>query len=448
MQKKKINIYNLVLIGIFVIFLSFTIYLALNIKMGVSSDSWYHLRVSQKYAETLGIPENGPDTYQWRDIEHIPYLYFWINGRLLNLNSITFHFNEAIILRFFNILYSLGTLLGTYLLSKQFFKKRSLQLLPVFLLSNTLMFLFLSSSINYDNLGNLFSVFSLLFFVKAIKKKGDWKNIFLMLIMLCLGILTKFTIVPLAFILVLLITIYVIKNWKSYKKSFKGKILYLLIPLGVLIGMNLGIYGVNLIKYHSLTPECLDVLTYDQCLENGVFVRDTLWIPKQEIHLFKMIFSGERLDPVRYTWIWMREMTRRIVGIMGDSSLFASYDIIPFYIGFLGISIISVVRYRKDFNKESKFLCISTLFYLLVLLFVQNYATYLRQGYPTLALQGRYMFPVISSFYILFVYSLSKIKKRWLRGVVFIGLITLFVIGCLPFFFLNVDSNWFGSINY
>jgi hypothetical protein len=448
LQKKKINIYNLVLIGIFVIFLSFTIYLSLNIKMGVSSDSWYHLRVSQKYAETFGIPENGPDTYQWRDIENIPYLYFWINGRLLNLNSITFQFNEVILLRFVNILYSLGALIGTYLLSKEFFKKKSLRLLPVFLLSSTLMFVFLSSSINYDNLGNLFSVFSLLFFVKAIKNKGDWKNIFLMLIILCLGTLTKFTIVPLAFILVLLTTIYVIKNWKSYKQNFKVKILYLLIPLGVLIAMNLGVYGVNLIKYHSLTPECLDVLTYDQCLENGVFVRNHVWIPEQEVHLFKMVFSGERMDPIRYTGVWIWEMTKRIVGIMGDSSLFASDYIIPFYLLFLVISVITAIKYRKGFNKESKFLGLSTLFYLLILLFVQNYATYLRQGYPTLALQGRYMFPVISSFYILFIYSLSKIKKKWLRGAVFVGLITLFIIGCLPFFFLNVDPNWFGSIDY
>ena len=448
MQKKKINIYNLVLIGIFVIFLSFTIYLAINIKMGISSDSWYHLRVSQKYAQTLGIPKNGPDTYKWRDIEHIPYLYFWINGRLLNLNSVTFYFNEAILLRFVNILYSLGTLVGTYLLSKEFFKKKSLQLLPVFLLSSTLMFLFLSSSINYDNLANLFSVFSLLFFIRSIKDKGDWKNIFLMLIMLCLGALTKFTILPLAFILVVLIVIYVIKNWKDYRHTFKGKVLFFLIPIVLLIVMNLGVYGVNLIKYHSLTPKCLDVLTYDQCLENGVFVRDTLWIPKQEVHLFKMISSGERLDPIRYTGIWIWEMSMRIVGIMGDSSLFASIYIIPFYLLFLLISVITAIKYRKDFSKESKLLGISTLFYLSVILFVQNYSTYLRQGYPTLALQGRYMFPVISSFYVLFVYSLSKIESKWLRGAIFVGLITLFVIGCLPFFFLNVDSNWFGSIEY
>ncbi|KUK76679.1 MAG: hypothetical protein XD93_0774, partial [candidate division WS6 bacterium 34_10] len=104
MSQKKLNIYHLILGLIIGIFIIVTLYLAFNIKMGVSSDSWYHLRVSQKYSETFGIPENGPDTYEWRDISHQPYLFFWINGRVLNLNEVTFEFNETILLRVINVL--------------------------------------------------------------------------------------------------------------------------------------------------------------------------------------------------------------------------------------------------------------------------------------------------------------------------------------------------------
>jgi 4-amino-4-deoxy-L-arabinose transferase-like glycosyltransferase len=443
---KKFKIEHIALAVIIIFFLVFTLYLAFNIKMGISSDSWYHLRVSQKYAETLGIPKNGPDTYKWRDIEHIPYLYFWLNGRILNLNSIAFSFNEAILLRVINVIYSLFTLVGTYLLAKEFFKKKWLAILPVFLLSNTLMFLFLSSSINYDNMANMFAVFSILFFVRAIKDRGNWKNIFLMLITVSLGTLTKFTITPLAFILVLLMAIYITKHWKSYKQRFKGSVLYLLIPICILFILNLGVYGVNLVKYQSLTPRCLDVLTYEQCLENGVFVRDNEWIPAQEVRFFNMVFSGERIDPIRYTGLWTWEMAKRIYGIMGDRSLFAFNIILPFYLLFFLIALVLGVLNWKDFSKESKYMTCVTVFYLLVLLFVQNYNMYLKRGYPTLALQGRYMFPVISSSYILFVLSLNSIKKRWLRGLVFVCLILLFVIGCIPFFVMNVDQSWFGGV--
>lgn len=448
LQKKKVNIQNIVFYLILLFFTVFTLYLAFTVKMGVSSDSWYHLRVSQAYENTLTVPENTPETYKWRDLEHQPYLYFWINGRVLNLNEITFNFNEVIVLRIINIIYSLFTLYGTYLLSKEFFKKKWLSLLPVFLVSNTLMFVFLSSSINYDNMTNMFSVFSLLFFVKALKDKGNWKNIFLMLMLICLGGLTKYTFLPLAFILVVLIAYFVIKNWKEYKQNLRGKVLYFLIPILILLIMNVGVYGVNIIKFQSLTPKCLDVLTYEQCLENGVFYRDNVTIPAQEVNFFKMVFSGERLGPIRYSGIWVWEMSKRIFGIMGDKSLFAKNAIIPFYLFFFLISFIVGILNWKKFNKEIKYLSIVTIFYLLVLLIVQNYDMYLKRDYPTLALQGRYMFPVISSVYVLFVFFLNKVKNKRLRVVIFISLIVLFVVGCIPFFIRNVDSSWFGSIEY
>jgi hypothetical protein len=85
---------------------------------------------------------------------------------------------------------------------------------------------------------------------------------------------------------------------------------------------------------------------------------------------------------------------------------------------------------------------------MLVLLIVQNYDMYLKRGYPALALQGRYIFPVIVPFYILLVFFLNKIKPKWLRAAVFAGLTILFVIGCWIFFFRNVDVSWFGSIVY
>lgn len=448
MLKRKFNLEQLLLVLFLAIFLAFTLYLAFNVKMGVSSDSWYHLRVSQKYAETLSVPKNQPDTYKWRDLEYQPYLYFWLNGRLLNLNTATFQFNEVILLRVVNILYSLLTLLGTYLLSKEFFKNKWLRLLPVFLLSNTLMFLFLSSSINYDNLANMLAVFSILFFVRAVKTMGNLKDIFLMLMMILLGGLTKYTTLPLSFILILIAAIHVIKNWGVYKSELKGKILYLLIPISILFLLNFGVYGINLIKFHSLDPDCLDVLTYEQCLENGVFYRDNVTIPPQEVRFFEMVFSGQRLDPIRYTGVWIWEMTRRTVGIMGDDSLFASNVIVPFYIFFLLISTVIGGLNWKKFSREIKYISIVTLFYSLVLLFVQNYDMYLKRSYPALALQGRYIFPVIAPLYILIVLSFGMIKRKWLRVLIFVGLIALFIIGGLPFFISNVDPSWFGSIDY
>jgi 4-amino-4-deoxy-L-arabinose transferase-like glycosyltransferase len=340
------------------------------------------------------------------------------------------------------------TLVGAYLLSSEFFKKKWLRLLLLFFLTNTLMFAFLSSSINYDNLANLFSVFSILFFVRALKQKKDWKNILLMLVMIGLGGLTKFTTLPLSFILIILTSFEVIKNWQKYKQNFKGKQLYLLIPLLLLVLLNFGVYGVNLLKFQSLQPECTQVLTYEQCLENGVFLRDNEWIPAQKVKLFDMIINGERLDPIRYFGVWVWEMAKRIYGMMGDRQLFAFDYIIPFYIlPFVTAWVIAIVKW-KEIKKSVKYLSIVSIFYLLVLLIVQNYNMYLKRGYPALALQGRYIFPVIVPFYILLIYFLNLLKPKWLRVLLFVFLIILFVLGCWVFFFANVDPDWFGAVDF
>ncbi len=448
MQKKIASKQNIIFGILILIFLIFTTYLAFNLKMGISPDSWYHLRVSQEYSKTLGIPENNENTYQWRDITNIPYLYFWINGRILNLNEITFNFNQVILLRVFNILFSLGTVIATYLLSKQFIKNKYAQLLPVALLTNTLMFLSLSSSINYDNLGNMFAAFAILFFVKSIKQKYDIKYPLLTILMLCLGALTKFTILPLAFILVILLVVDIFKNRKGWKINIKDKSLLLILPILFFGGLNLILFGNNILKHGELTPACEKTLTYEQCLTNGVFYRDNITIPAVEVNVVEMIKSGERLDPVRYAGVWSWEMTKRVVSIMGDQSLYHSNLVVSVFFSLLVITLFIGAFNWKKYNKETKYMVILTLFYLLVLMIVQNYDMYLKRSYPTLALQGRYMFPVISSLYVLLSIFWLKIGNRYLKiGIIAISLLLLILLS-IPFYILNVDPTWFGSITY
>ncbi|MDX9738973.1 MAG: glycosyltransferase family 39 protein [Candidatus Dojkabacteria bacterium] len=448
MLKRKVSKQNIVLVVLLLLFILFTGYLALNIKMGISSDSWYHLRVSQEYSTTLGIPSNTPDTYQWRDITNIPYLYFWINGRVLNLNDSTFGFNQVVLLRIINIIYSFITVIGVYLLSKEFFKNKWVQLIPVALLTNTLMFLMLSSSINYDNLGNMFATFAILFFVKTVKNRGILKYPLLVILMLCLGTLTKFTIMPLAFILVILLLYELFKYRKELLKNLKGKSLLLLLPVLLFGGLNVLLYGNNLIKYQELTPSCEKILTHEQCLSNGVYYRDIITMPAVEVNVVDMILNGERLDPVRYVGVWVWEMTKRVVSIMGDSSLYHSNTVISIFVALLCITVIFGVLNWKGLSKQVKYLGIITLFYLLILMLVQNYDMYLKRSYPTLALQGRYMFPVISSFYVLITVFWMSIKNRYLKIFLISISLVLLISLSIPFFLLEVDPSWFGTLTY
>lgn len=413
--------------------------------MGISPDSFYHLEVSREYSTTLGIPENTPDTYQWRDITRIPYLFFWLNGRLLNLNNGLI--DEVILLRLVNVIFSLGTVYVTYLLSKEILKGKWQRLLPVFLLANTLMFVFLSSSINYDNLANLLSVLSIFFFVKFVKSKLEIKYLLGMLLFLCIGGLTKFTILPLAFILVILSVIDIYAKRKLIRDIKINKYFFLLIPIFIFLFLNFQIYGVNILTYGSLEPNCEQILTHEQCLQNGVYYRDKITFPGIKVggfqNIFEMIKNGERIDPISYFPKWIWNITGKIFGIMADKGLFMPVVFNAIYLFFLSIGIVVSSIYFKKWSKVDKYLIVISVFYIAILFFLQNYNMYLKHNHFYLALQGRYLFPVITAMYILFSKSIFFIKKRWLKYAILVPLIVLFLYGCIPFFLLNVDSSWF-----
>lgn len=447
-MEKKIDREKTVLILLLLIFTLFTLFLAIKLKMGISPDSLYHLEVSQAYSTTLGRPQNTPDTYQWRDITRIPYLYFWINGRILNINNGVI--DEGLLLRIVNVICSVGTVFVTYLLSKEIFKNKWKRLLPIFFLTNTLMFVFLSSSINYDNLANLLSVLSIFYFVKFVKSEVDIKYLLLMILFLCLGALTKFTVLPLALILVVLTIVDIFKKKEYLKKIKIGKEYLLLIPILFFGLLNLELYGKNIFQYGGLEPDCNKILTHEQCLSNGVYYRDNVTFQSTEIGgikgYFKLLTSGERVGPFRYFLKWFPNLTMKIYGIMGDSSLFMPEPFWYLFIFFFLIAtVLAIVNFRK-WNQVEKYLVVIFLFYIGVLFFIQNYSMYLKFNHYYLALQGRYIFPVISILYILFSKSILYISNRRLRYIFLIFVVIIFMYSCIPFFLLNVEPWWLNTI--
>ena len=440
---KKIDISKIALIFMFLVFIVVCMFLAFNIKLGVSPDSYYHFEVSKAYSTTLVIPQNTPETFKWRDITRIPYLYFWINGRILNINNGIF--DEVILLRIVNILYSVGTIYIVYLLSKELFKNKWKRLLPVFFLSHTLMFVFLSSSINYDNLANLFCTLSIYFFVKFIKD-SNLKYILLMLLFLCMGALTKSTVLPVALISVILCIVEIIKRKINFKKIKVGKELLLIAPILLFALLNLELYGGNFIKYGKLQPSCTQVLTHEQCLENGVYYRDRIDFQAVPIkgfsETFDMIRDGERVGPVRYLFKWFPDLTGKIFGVMGDSSLYLPSVFKYIFIFFFLTALISAIVNRKKWTKVDRNLMIILLFYICILFFTQNYSMYLTYNNYYLGLQGRYIFPVISIIYVLMAKSFVIIKERRLRYFILFSFILLLMYSCNIFLFLYLPYYW------
>jgi len=441
-----------ILLGLTILlFLIFSTYLALNLRMGVSPDSYYHLEVSQAYSKTLGIPENTPETYKWRDITRIPYLSLWINGRILNLNEMTFNFDEVTVLRLSNVLTAVGTLILVYLISKRLIKNKWGQILPVFLLSNTLMFVFLSSSINYDNLVVLLSTASIYFLLRFLQEPKKLSNTLLIFVFLLLGTLTKTSVLPLALIIFIIWAVVLFKKKILRKEFFEQFVtlpnILLTISFFLLVILNFNVYGVNMITFGRIDPSCTQVLTFNQCLENGVFVRSMYKIPTifegGIIEGVKLVFKGERTGPFRYLLFWTVEMSKKIVGIMGDRSLYMRYEYLPFYFVFFFIGLYMVLKNRKSLSKEDKALGFIFLSYALVVAYYVNYKAYMRTDWMDLGLQGRYIFPVLPVGYVIFSKYFIKIKNTKVFNILLGFLVAIFLLGNYAYFFANVPEDWF-----
>jgi len=214
-----------------------------------------------------------------------------------------------------------------------------------------------------------------------------------------------------------------------------------------LVILNLKLYGVNILTYGSLTPSCLVMLTYEQCLENGVFYRNIYKIPRvfegNILDAAKLVLQGKRTDPISYIPFWIIQMSKKIFGIMGDKSLYMKYEFLPFYFVYFFIGIYQVFKNRKRLRTEDKVLVGISVFYALVLLYYHNYKTYITHDWRDLALQGRYIFPVLAPMYIVFSRYFLKIKNKKVLKILTVLLIIIFLLGNIAYFFVNVPSEWF-----
>ena len=445
---------TLALVTILLIFLAYTGILAMNLQAAIIPDEPAHFIFSKHYSSTWGIPPDTYETYSWGwYIEGNPFLYYWINGRIINLINLISpgitDFNLLISLRLVNVIYALGTVWFCFLLSNEVIQHRWWQLLPVFLLTNMLMFVFISAGVQYDNLANLLSIAGLYFLVRVIKHHNFAINSLAWMICLALGTLVKYPILPLALAMSIAWLIFTIIHYKEIFPISKIPVItillsVLLVPL--IIG-NFAIYGMNFIKYQSITPPCSKILPESQCALSRYKQRHEIMALEQKLSIEESISKGYP-SPLRYAFVdWVYHILLRSLGLIGHKSYFPLH-LIPYYQLLFYITVIlgllNIFLWRTFTDIEINLLGI-TLFYTIVLL-ITNYNSELVYGFKQIAVQGRYLFPIIGAIVILFTTIMKKTPIRVIQGVMLAFTIGLIFFGGPLSVLLNYDTilyDWF-----
>ncbi len=454
------------------------LYLASNVSLHVPPDEVSHFGISELYSKSFFPPGDSKESYSLGLISHKPYLYYFLMGKLLNLNI--FPLSGLVLLRLWNCVLCFITVFYGFRWFKLITDNKIAHILFLVLLTNTPMFSFTGSTVNYDNLNNLFAVLSL-YYLHLFFQNHQTKEFLLCGVSLLGGCLTKVSFLPLFLVISLIFLIRECGNRKGFffslKRAFScsgAKEITLFGLFICMLALNISLYGENLIQFGKVVPKAPQVLTEEQYMNHRLHAQAkiTELYRQGDITLHEAVEKAKKIehpgdradtfymlekikmnkinptplmDRIQYVEIWTGLMIQRSVGIAGHLTLPKGNVMLGIYKLLFFISFIFFIRFYKPAkdNPHVTDAFIVTLFYALFLMQVVNYGIYEKTLSLGKALTGRYFFPVLIPFYGLTAYYLVNQLKKCLQVGIAIIISCYFIYGDFPYFLSNATPDWF-----
>lgn len=469
----------LVLWGCLAYFAAKTFHFALRIRERVFPDEQSWVGLIGVFSRSLWLPSDSPESYPFGLVRHIPNLYFFLLGKILSLN--VFAVNDLIFLRLINVLLGLLTVIFSWKLARRLGAELAVLLIFMVMLTNTVMFSFVSGAVNYDNLSTLFSVLSLYYLVCFFQTRLAW-HFLVFTICIFAGMLTKNVFLPFALGLVLVFLFHerqamvsFLRNSHGYLSQLSGKDYALVFLSFILLACNLNLYIGNKLKYDHLIPAMDQVLPIKDCLKHRLFARNyaenqfradklslleaqrivlqirdpgdraDAWNLLEKARGQKMQKKKERMGRIQYAATWLRLMFVRTYGIAAHLVMLKSDKYTALYYAVFGLaSVLLVFRFQiNQMQGVGKYLLFITWFYGVILMQFINYNNYLYSGVAELALTGRYLFPILVPLYLLAASALVREMPRWWQWGIGAAVSVLFISGEFPWFLSNVTADWY-----
>jgi len=436
--KKRMCVANIAIFLCFGWFLFQTGYFAMNIAQEISPDEHQHYNMAKTMVEhNMVFFEDINYTYTWGQLSRNTTFYHFVTSLVLRLSPFPLdHFSSVVWARFFNVILSFVGLLYSYLLVRSLTGNKWVQLAALSIQTNLLMYVFLSGTVNYDNMVNMLAFAAFYYFVKFIQSNHVSQFLFALLATL-IGCYTKLTFLPLALFFTMgsfLMYKQIISSLNTLKvEGVDKKILALFAGTTLFFILNVSLYGVNLVRYQAVIPGCLAVLGQDICE-----VRTSEYRRDQALNVSSA--ESERLKFSKYFSSYLKGVEWSIMGISAHKEIAQPRPdkaFKPTRILLLLFLISLIFHFRQLFLRKELLFLLSTVFFYMTVVMLNNYSTYMRLGVYGVALQGRYNFPVLAaalsviSFFLMFRIP-DKLKP-------FVAL-AIFVLMCRLGFYLFIRS--------
>ncbi len=455
------------------------VYFAVTITPYAPPDEVTHFGKCMIYNHALFLPDNSPQSYPYGLVTNIPWLYYWIMGKALAVNI--FGLQDIVFLRLLNIPLAFCTVYFVWRLLRILTDDRLTQLLLVTVMTNTIMFSFLSAAVSYDNLTNLLAAMAL-YYLFAFFKERDGNLLALSILCQLAGCLTKVTLLPLVLIMGLVLIVHERSALRRFPaacadfiRNAGRRTTLIMAALLVLLFLNAGLYGGNYLRYRSVNPSELDVLPLENALQYRLAARAYIFelfkegrITAQQgmIMAQKISHPGDRADtlamidyyasrkftmqPVMgvlaYQRIWFPNIIGTAFGIKGHLTMMNfGVGMVPLVVVIILSGIAFLIRWRiGDLGGLPACLAFISAAYSFYLMYGVNYGAYLDTLNPGVTLSGRYLFPIMGPLYILGSLYLARLFKgsKPRLWVVTVAIVVL-VMNDFPFFLYHVTPDWF-----
>ena len=425
----------------------FALFILLPMHSAVAPDEIVHFRFIRYYAEhswdpflDAGLAEAGVA----RDVSRTEsYLYHYLLSWPYRLVDV-FGSNTATILtlRGINVAFALANLEVLRRTARRTGMPAAHANMAVFVVSNLMMYVALAGAISYDNLANLCASLVIYSFIRLYDGPATrWIWIFGLLTLL--APLIKFTLVPLVATIWLVGFLHLTRLRKSGSSQWRGALrrIWVRRPKGrplrmILIGFPLTLgagliserYVWNLLRYGSPMPNCEALYGFDECYaHNPIFRRGVDFAANTPEIL---------LSPYAFVGRWLHSDHVATVGYFGHTTVH-TYDLIESVtFGLVLILAGSLIRHATVTvgDRHDLLPMLATVGGLYIaLVFYRNYSGYTTTGIYGVALQGRYLFPVIFPVTALGIHRIGSAARNF-YPLFFGPLILVFALsGSIPY---------------
>lgn len=314
---------------------------------------------------------------------------------------------------------------------------------------------FTAATTNYDNMMFPLGVLYVILCLEIIKSKRINTNYLMWLVILgCVTSLVKFTFLPIFAISFIFLSIYLYRKHgsklkskivQSFQTNSKRQMFTISIVAFIAIGWFSSIYLYNIVAYRSLTPACEQVLNQNRCKNNSIGLRDNTALATRN--------TRELTGPSGFSTLWFAQMVSwsAITGGHPDGGPVVIPKPLPiiyetiFFASVIGITFL-LYAWKTLFSDISWYLLVTIALFLVLIVFLQNYYTYIHLHAPY-AIQPRYLLFAMPILIVMCVMAAANALANVRRVYKYTLLIVFFALmtqgGGVTTHLLISDDSWY-----